>query len=242
MAKATLEHDHTPSAIRERLSVDPKPTYVRDFVYGGIDGAITTFAIVAGVEGAALSQRTIIILGLANLLADGLSMAASNYTGTRTEVDDYRRLEAIEHKHISAAPEGEKEEVRQILERKGFTDTSLNDAVLAITGDKDRWVKFMLTEEYGVSHTLRAPMRAGFSTLLAFVLCGLIPLIPFLIGMANPFLLSIMLTGIVFFAIGSAKSRWSVSPWWQSGLETFLIGALAASAAYWTGVTLKALI
>ena len=96
MTRTALEHDHTPAAIRERLSVDPSPSYIRDFVYGGIDGVITTFAIVAGVEGADLSQRAIIILGIANLVADGLSMAASNYTGTKTEslkiISDWKPL------------------------------------------------------------------------------------------------------------------------------------------------------
>ena len=87
-----LEHGHSVEEIRQRLSSERQVSYVRDWVYGGIDGAITTFAIVAGVVGAALSSKVIIILGLANLLADGLSMAASNYSGTKAEVDDVQRL------------------------------------------------------------------------------------------------------------------------------------------------------
>ena len=80
-----LEHSHDAEEIKKRLAEENKPNYVRDWVYGGIDGAVTTFAIVAGVVGAQLSSGIILILGLANLLADGFSMAASNYSGTKTE-------------------------------------------------------------------------------------------------------------------------------------------------------------
>jgi hypothetical protein len=87
----TLEHDHSEDSIRVRLAEDNHPNYIRDWVYGGIDGAVTTFAIVAGVVGAELATKVILILGLANLVGDGFSMAASNYSGTKTEVDDAKR-------------------------------------------------------------------------------------------------------------------------------------------------------
>jgi VIT1/CCC1 family predicted Fe2+/Mn2+ transporter len=95
-----LEHDHSSEAIRQRLLADNTPNYLRDWVYGGIDGSITTFAIVAGVVGAGLSTKVILILGVANLLADGLSMAASNYSGTKTEVDELARFREIEERHV----------------------------------------------------------------------------------------------------------------------------------------------
>jgi len=117
-----LEHSHDRVAIAARLARGQKPSYVRDFVYGGIDGAITTFAIVAGVVGAALSSKVILILGLANLLADGFSMAASNYSGMKTVTDDIDRITEIEKTHIRVDPEGEKEEVRQLLAKKGLED------------------------------------------------------------------------------------------------------------------------
>lgn len=73
-------------AIRERLSQPPKRSHLRDFIYGGIDGAVTTFAVVAGVAGAGLSATVVIILGVANLIANGFSMAVSNYAATRAEL------------------------------------------------------------------------------------------------------------------------------------------------------------
>lgn len=62
-------------------------TYLPEFVYGGMDGAVTTFAVVAGTVGAALSPTIVIILGFANLFADGFSMAASNYLSTKSGHD-----------------------------------------------------------------------------------------------------------------------------------------------------------
>ncbi len=237
-----LELDHTEEAIALRLARDVKPNYLRDWVYGGIDGAITTFAIVAGVVGADLSIRVILILGAANLLADGLSMAAGNYSATKTEVDEYKRLEAIERMHIAHVPEGEREEVRQILRSKGLDGPALEEAVDAITEDEERWVNTMLVEEYGVLPNTRSPQRAAWSTFAAFVVCGAVPLLPFIVGVEHAFALAILLTGIVFFAIGSAKSRWSLTSWWRSGLETLAIGLGAAGVAYAIGDFLERMI
>lgn len=144
-----LEHEHTSEAIARRIGSSDH-NYIRDFIYGGIDGAVTTFAVVSGVSGAELSPSIVLILGFANLAADGFSMAASNFLGTRAEQDDYRRLEKIEYRHIELVPEGEREEVRQIYREKGFKGEELEKTTDLITSDKDRWVKTMLTEEYGL--------------------------------------------------------------------------------------------
>ena len=92
--------EHTPAGVRARLSSPPRPSYLRDFVYGAIDGAVTTFAIVAGVVGAGLSDSVIVILGFANLFADGFSMAASNFLGTRAEQQRRQRARAEEERQI----------------------------------------------------------------------------------------------------------------------------------------------
>jgi len=234
-----LEHDHSPEAIRERLENGSRQNYLRDFVYGGIDGAVTTFAVVAGTIGANLPIHIILILGGANLVADGFSMAASNYLGTRAELEDYRRIELIEAKHIEMDPEGEREEVRQIYAAKGFEGSDLENIVEIVTSDNERWIQTMLTEEYGLPRQVRSESAAALSTFVAFVICGSIPLTPFLINVGEPFPISAFLTGLVFFLIGSAKARWSPAPWWRSGLITFLIGGVAATLAFFAGMILK---
>lgn len=237
-----MEHEHSPDAIRRRLAGGPGHSYLRDWIYGGIDGAVTTFAVVTGVAGAELSTWIILALGFANLFADGFSMAASNYLGTKAEHDDWRRLEAIEYRHIDEAPEGETEEVRQIFARKGFDGDELERIVELITSNRDRWVRTMLTDEYGLPHAVRSPWIAALSTFTAFLVCGLVPLLPYVFGSEHSLMFSTTLTGIVFLAIGSVKSRWSSASWWRSGLTTLFVGAIAASLAYGAGVILKNLL
>ncbi len=214
-------------------------SYLRDWIYGGIDGAVTTFAIISGVVGADFSYGVILVLGFANLIADGFSMAAANFSGTKTEREEVRRLREIEHRHISETPDGEREEVRQIYRKKGFEGEDLEKIVSVLTADRERWIQTMLTEEYGLPLEVRSPVLAAASTFSAFVICGFVPILPFLLDTSHSFRLAAILTGIVFFAIGAAKSRWSTSIWWRSGLETFVVGSIAASLAYAIGCLLK---
>ena len=153
----SLEHSHSLHAIHDRIHSKNKNSHVSDWILGGIDGAVTTFAIVAGVVGAALEAQIIIILGLANLLADGFSMAASNYSAVKSDADDIKRLWAMEAQHIRDVPEGEREEIRQILIAKGLTGDGLEQAVDAICANEQTWIETMLVEEFGVLPETRDP-------------------------------------------------------------------------------------
>jgi VIT1/CCC1 family predicted Fe2+/Mn2+ transporter len=229
------EHGHSPAEIAERIGAPGRVSYLRDTVYGAIDGAVTTFAIVAGVAGAGLSPTIIIALGLANVLADGFSMAASNYSGTKAELDNIKRIRSIEERHIAEVPEGERAELREILSQKGLSGRVLDDATRAISADKKKWIAMMMVDEYGLSPVDPHPMRAALVTFAAFLAAGIVPLIPFLFGAGQAFHVSMVMTGVVFFLIGTLKSRWSLAPWWKSGFETLLIGGVAASIAYVVG-------
>ncbi|XSG81144.1 MAG: VIT1/CCC1 transporter family protein [Methyloligella sp. ZOD6] len=241
MIAEKLEHSHDPKAIADRLRRGPSASYLRDWVYGGIDGAVTTFAIMAGVVGAELSAGIVLVLGIANLLADGFSMAAGNYSGTQTEIDEYRFIRQMEERHIRMAPEGEREELRQILNNMGFSGDKLDDAVDTITDQHERWIDIMMTEEHGLPPITRSPIKAATVTFFAFVVCGSVPIIPFaLVGSAQTIIATIM-TGLVFFSIGSLRSRWSPTPWWRAGLETFAIGMAAATVAFLVGYLLRGL-
>ena len=234
-----LEHEHSPSAIRDRLAQGPRNSYLRDWVYGGIDGSVTTFAVVTGVVGASLSPSIVLILGAANLLADGFSMAASNYSGTRTEKQEHEAMRAREERHIDVDPDGEREEVQQIFASKGFEGAELERVVEVVTADRDRWIDLMLTEEYGLPPQIRPPLTAALNTFVSFLLCGSMPLLPFIAQLPHPFAWSLALTLIVFFLIGSAKSRWLTVSWWKGGLETLGIGSAAAALAFLAGLIMK---
>ena len=141
---------------------------MRDWVYGGIDGAVTTFAIVAGVVGADLSTRVVLILGAANLLADGFSMAAANYSGTKAEIEEYEHVKQLEERHVAQAPDGEREEIRQIFAGKGFDGRQLEEVVDVITARKETWIETMMVEEHGLSPVMRSPVRAALATFASF--------------------------------------------------------------------------
>jgi len=234
-----LDEQHTPQAIADRLAESTKHSYLGDFVLGAVDGTVTTFAVVAGVAGAELSGRVAIILGLANLLADGFSMAAGNYLSTKAERQVVDRVRRMEEEHIADHPAGEREEIRQIFATKGFEGELLDRIVSVITADRKQWVDTMVTEEFGLRVENPAPTRAALSTFVAFVLAGTIPLVPFFFAdyfaPTWAFRTSAIATAITFFVIGLAKGQVVKRSLWLSGLETLGIGAVAASLAYLVG-------
>ncbi len=245
-AETALEHSHDPSDIADRLDEPLRKSYLKDAIYGGVDGAVTTFAVVSGVAGAGLSPTIVIILGVANLVGDGFSMGAGNFLGTRAENQQLDRLRQIEKKHIEQCPDGEREEIRQIFRRQGFEGKQLEDAVSTITSNESRWLNTMLHNEYGVSLLSPSPLLAASVTFVSFMIAGALPLLPFVVqwfagGSESQFFFSATITAIAFFAIGALKSRFVQQDWWWSGGETLFVGAAAAILAYACGFALSGL-
>lgn len=234
-----LVREHTPHAISARLRKPARPGYMRDWVHGGIDGAVTTFAILAGVAGAQMSVRVMLIVGLANLVADGFALAAGNYVATRATRDDRARLKAEEERQIDLVPEGEREEIRQIYAEKGFQGEDLERVVEVITSDRERWLKTMLSEEHGLAASPPTPLIAASSTYGAFLVCGAFPLLPLIVTGAADIRGPALFAILVFVTIGALKSRWSTRSWWYSALETVIIGTLAAVIAFLIGSLLQ---
>ena len=241
----SLEEDHTPHAVQARLAETPPPSYLSDFIYGAIDGAVTTFAVVAGVAGADLDETVVIILGGANLVADGFSMGVSNFLGSRAQRQQRERARREEQLHIRLVPEGEREEVRQIFAAKGFQGADLDRVVDVITSDHDLWTETMMSEELGYGSTEPNEFRAATATLVAFLAVGFLPLLVFVYNAAspadvpNPFAWSAVLTAVAFLVVGSMKSRFVDQSWWRSALETLVVGGLAAVLAYAAGALLQ---
>lgn len=237
-------HSHSPEAIRKRLDEGPRQIYVKDFVYGAIDGAVTTFAVVSGVAGAGMASGVIIILGLANIVADGFSMAVSNYLGTRADNQHLKRLRKEEHEEIESHPEGEREEIRQIYARKGFSGAQLEDVVSVITADREQWVDVMIQEEHGLGLEPANAGTAAMATFIAFAVVGALPLLPFLLNwwlpetIGAPFLVSSLITMAAFFGVGMLKGQFVSVSGTHSGIETLLVGGIAALLAYGVGVLL----
>jgi VIT1/CCC1 family predicted Fe2+/Mn2+ transporter len=171
-------------------------------------------------------------------------MAAGNFLGTRADNQHRDRLRRMEERHIAEVPAGEREEIRQIFGGMGFEGDDLERVVTVITARKDRWVDTMLKEEHGLSQNPVSPWRAAAATLVAFLVIGVIPLLPFFAEYAwgltvEPFVLSTTLTAVSFFFVGAAKSRFVEQVWYWSGLETLGVGGAAAALAYACGALLQ---
>lgn len=224
--------------------------HFEDFIYGSFDGSVTTFAVVAGAIGASLSPEIVLILGFANLGADGFSMAVGNYQAAKARMEFVQKERKREEWEVDNTAEAEKQEIRDIYAKKGFTAELLDEIVNVITARKKVWVDTMMKEELGLIEDDRKPLDTALSTIFGFIAIGLIPLIPFIIlhvtGLATStsegFTYSIVFTGGSFFLIGIIKGKIVKKPILRSGLITLSIGAIAATVAYFVGNLLGSLV
>ena len=223
--------------------------YFDDFIYGSIDGAVTTFAIVAGVMGASLPSVIILILGFANLFADGFSMAAANYQASKARNEFIEMKRKQEEWEIENLEEQERDEIRDIYKEKGFKDKLLEDVVRIITSRRKVWIDTMMKEELGLIEDGKNPMQSSVSTFVGFNIVGLIPLIPFMIFMiigievnSEAFVYSTISVFAAFFLVGMIKGKIVKKSMLYSGISTLIIGGIAAVVAYLVGYGLNFLI
>ena len=222
--------------------------YFDDFIYGSIDGAVTTFAIVAGVVGAGLSPGIVLILGFANLFADGFSMAASNYQASKARNEFVEMKRKQEEWEIDNLEEQERNEIRDIYKAKGFKDELLEEVVRIITSKKKVWVDTMMKEELGLIES-KDPVNSSVSTFVGFNVIGLIPLISFGVFMimgidlnSEAFIYSTASVITAFFLVGVMKGKIVKKSMMRSGINTLIIGSIAAAVAYGVGYGLNFLV
>lgn len=219
--------------------------YIKSFVYGGMDGIITTFAVVAGVVGASLSSNVILILGIANLLADGLSMAIGDFLSTKAEIQ-YKNNERLrEAWEVDNYPQGEKLELVQLYMEKGLSKEDSEQITEIISKDKKVWVDVMMVEELGLIEEDESPLKNALVTFFSFAFFGFIPILAYLLARKinfiaeNVFVFDCILTGFTLLVLGAVKAKVTGVNWFKSCLETLIVGGLAAGVAYAVGVLLS---
>lgn len=227
----------------ETVSAKKPQLVLGDAVLGGVDGIITTFAVVAGSAGGRLSTEVVIVLGLANLIADAFSMAVSNYLGTKSQAEELERARADEPHRPHEYPERERREVREMLERKGVDDEALDRIVTVLARHRDVWIETALAEELDLRYGQASPRRAAIVTFGAFAMLGFIPLIPYVLALSRDILfpLSAVLSGAAFVLLGLWKGSLLGRGRIRSALQTLLIGGAAAVIAYAVGSVLHVL-
>jgi VIT1/CCC1 family predicted Fe2+/Mn2+ transporter len=219
--------------------------YIGEMVYGGLDGIVTTFAVVSGVAGAQLGAHVVLIMGLANLLADGFSMATGAYLSAKSEQEYYEREQARERWEVEHYPEGERAELYELYLNRGYTDEDARNLVEIQTRTVDRWVGAMMIDELDMHRDERNPLVNALATLGSFIVAGSVPLLVYLLGLAFPidpqtsFFVSLGLSGLALFGLGAAKVFITERNPIKGGLEMLAVGGLAAGVAYLVGVLLK---
>jgi VIT1/CCC1 family predicted Fe2+/Mn2+ transporter len=218
-----------------------------EIVYGGIDGIVTTFAIVAGAAGADLSAKVILILGFANLVADGFSMGVGAYLSARSEQDLYRKQRTKVMNEI----EGERTDtdlVHKIYRRRGFKGDLLEKVVEVISKDKRHFVDVVMAEEHEMLPEKRSPFKIGAATYAAFIVVGFVPLLAYTFDYAldlnwdHLFGITTVLAGLAFIGVGMLKSHMTESSRTRAISETLALGVLAAGFAYYIGDFLERVI
>lgn len=217
--------------------------YLGEIVYGGIDGCVTTFAVVAGSVGAGLDTSIIIILGFANLIADGFAMSVGAFLSSRAEKDRYSKHRAREYWEVENIPESEKEEIYEIYRNKGFVSPLLDQVVEVIISDRDRWVNEMMKNELELIQEKKSPFYIGLYTYISFIVVGLIPLSVYVINYFTPinhlFSITALLTATGFTFIGYVKSTVTETSRLRAIMETLVLGLIAALFAYYVGDILE---
>lgn len=222
----------------------PFSEYLREIVYGGNDGIVTTFAVVAGFAGAqkdmtaAVPVISVLLFGLANLFADGLSMGLGSFLSLRAEKDVYRNEKAKEHHEIIHDPDNEFAETVEILERKKFSKNDATQIATLYRKNPDYWTEFMMKDELEMpSPEKENALFVAISTFLSFTAFGFIPLLPYIanIKIDTVFTTSIIFTGLALFLLGLLRAIVSNQKPLRGILETVIIGSVSASAAFFVG-------
>jgi len=230
--------------------------YIKSIVYGGLDGIITTFAVVASIAGAGLSVGIVIIMGFASLFADGISMGMGDFLSSKAENEyahEERRREVWECEHHI---EGEVKEMTELYIAKGMTEEDARTIVTLMSKYQDIFVDTMMVEELGIMSVdpTDSPFKNGLVTFVSFLLFGCVPMVSY-VGLVaiHPsrdaasafditFIVACVMTLLTMFLLGALTSRFSTSRWWVSGFWILANGGAAAIVAYFIGWALGVLL
>ncbi|MCB9358419.1 VIT1/CCC1 transporter family protein [Candidatus Woesearchaeota archaeon] len=221
--------------------------YIKSAVYGGLDGIITTFAVVAGVAGASLSSIVVIILGFANLIADGLSMAIGDFLSSKAESEYHAAERKRETWEVENYPAGEKKEMEEIYLKQGIERKDARKIVSILSKYKEAWIDEMMLKELGIVEETESPLKNALITFFSFQIFGFIPLIFYVLKIFFPiqvdsFLVASVLTGMTLFVLGAIKTKVTERNWFKSGFEMLVVGGIAAAAAYGIGYLLQMIV
>lgn len=240
-----IDHVLDPHAddLLHHTQADPhrRASSISDIILGGQDGLVNVLGVILGVAAATQDSYIVLVAGLAATFAESVSMGAVAYTSTLADADFFESEREREYRHIQDVPLLERQEIRDIYERKGFKGELLDRIVETITANKDVWVAVMMAEEHRLTPTdRRQALRSAVVVGVAAIVGSLIPLVPFiLLPVSQGIITSILLSALVLFVFGIFKARVTVGNPGKSGLELALIGTISALVGYAVGAIFK---
>ena len=230
--------------------INPLSVYLKEIVYGGNDGIVTTFAVVAGFTGASagdsiptFSAVAVLLFGLANLFADGTSMGLGNFLSVRSEQDIYRSHKHRELSEIRENPEMERAETVHILRTKGFSRKDAETIATIYSKNEQSWLDFMMNHELEMPNPEHDnPLLTGTVTFFSFVFFGLIPIVPYIFmeSLENIFSVSVSFAFLALVLLGMLRWRVTKQTLWRSVGEVVLVGGTSAVIAFIVGTFFRA--
>jgi VIT1/CCC1 family predicted Fe2+/Mn2+ transporter len=217
--------------------------HIKSIVYGGLDGIITTFAVVAGATGGHLDSSVILILGVANLWADALSMGAGDALSCRAENEMVLREREREQWEMKNYPEGEISEMIEVYSKRGLTKEAAEIVVRAMATNPEFFVDQMVVDELHLTlpDDDDSPWVNGLVTFMSFVFFGIFPLLAYILLDSSSasdetmFTISCILTAVMLFVLGVVKSHFTNQSWYYAGGEILVLGGLTAAVSYGIG-------
>jgi VIT1/CCC1 family predicted Fe2+/Mn2+ transporter len=209
--------------------------WLRAAVFGSMDGLVTNIALIAGVGGGGADRETIILTGMAGLVAGAFSMALGEFASVGTQNDAVAHEVAVERDEISRDPQAEQAELADMYQEMGLTRPTAEAMAREVHRDPELAVKVHIVQELGVDPEEQpSPWIAALSSFACFAVGSLIPLIPFLLG-SGSLVLGLLVGAVGLVALGAVTSRFTTRSWWLAGLRQLMFGAIAAGATYLVG-------
>jgi VIT1/CCC1 family predicted Fe2+/Mn2+ transporter len=217
--------------------VGGKSGTLRAAIFGVNDGLVSNLSLIMGFAGASVSNRFILLAGVAGLLAGAFSMGAGEFVSMKVQRELFERLLHIEAHELATEPEEEHLELRKIYEDKGFPPDLARQVTEVVMKDPEVALETHAREELGLDpEELGSPWGAAISSFLTFGIGALVPLLPFVFGSGGAAVTAaIFASGVVLFTVGASMSLLTGKRPWLSGGRMLLVGALAASITFAIG-------
>jgi len=220
------------------IATGGKSGALRASIFGVNDGLVSNLSLIMGVTGAGVSNKVILLAGVAGLLAGAFSMAAGEYISMRTQREVFERLIHLEAHELATEPEEEREELVGIYREKGVPVDIAEQLVDILHRDPDLALETHAREELGLDMEtgLGSPWGAASSSFVTFGFGAVVPLIPFMVGSGvAAAVASILASGVTLFAVGAAISILTGKRFYVSGFRMLAVGGAAAAITYGVG-------